>query len=345
MRKNEEEPVLFVVSILPRDFYDTCLISLEQIFLRTGTVLENAAVGDCGESPVQLVRGNQRFDRCSLFLIGPRPRCTLSDWRDETRNFLASARVPHAQRRPRDAQRRMSAPGVAVSAPVSALHRPHSARAPHTFERARGGFGGVHSPRKARARGGVAGVASGAQRGFARETHAPFAPRAGSDRLVARAAGADLPGGDPPRLRSEPDRSPESSSGPERAQPSSFPSSPCTTSASPSRGGSSSPSSASPASSSPAAPRSLAFGGGFGAALIALGVSSLRKWKAGKRSLAETATSLLISLALTWVMGRKWLAGGAFIPTGLIAVSAACMDLFYLHNIAAGGNPPREKSE
>lgn len=239
----------------------------------------------------------------------------------------------------------MSAPGVAVSAPVSALQNPASARASPTTERARGGFGGVPSPRKARARGGVAGVASGARRGSARETHAPFASRARSDRLVARTAGADLPGGDPPRPRSEPDWSPESSSGPERTRTSLLPFLPmhdfCFT--------------------LPwglfvallglagfviaGSTKSLAFGGGFGAALIALGVSSLRKWKAGKRSLAETATSLLISLALTWVMGNKWSAGGAFIPTGLIAVSAAFMDLFYLHNIAAGGNPPREKSE
>ena len=239
----------------------------------------------------------------------------------------------------------MSAPGVAVSAPVSAFQSPPSARASPTTERARGGFGGVPSPRKARARGGVAGVASGARRGSARETHAPFASRARSDRLVARTAGADLPGGDPPRPRSEPDWSPESSSGPERTRTSLLPFLPmhdfCFT--------------------LPwglfvallglagfviaGSTKSLAFGGGFGAALIALGASSLRKWKAGKHSLAETAASLLISLALTWVMGNKWSAGGAFIPTGLIAVSAAFMDLFYLHNIAAGGNPPREKSE
>ena len=274
-----------------RDFYHICLISLKQIFCAPELCLKTLLSAIVANPPVQLVRGNQRFDRCSLFLIGPRPRCTLSDWRDETRNFWHPRVCP--TRRPRDAQRRMSAPGVAVSAPVSALHRPHSARAPHTFERARGGFGGVHSPRKARARGGVAGVASGAQRGFARETARAVRSARQVRPTHARAAGADLPGGDPPRLRSEPDRSPESSSGPERTRTFLLPILPmhdfCFT--------------------LPwglfvallglagfviaGSTKSLAFGGGFGAALIALGVSSLRKWKAGKRSLAETATSLL----------------------------------------------------
>eukprot|EP00740_Mantoniella_antarctica_P019909 CAMPEP_0198681434 /NCGR_PEP_ID=MMETSP1468-20131203/6793_1 /TAXON_ID=1461545 /ORGANISM="Mantoniella sp, Strain CCMP1436" /LENGTH=274 /DNA_ID=CAMNT_0044423123 /DNA_START=26 /DNA_END=850 /DNA_ORIENTATION=- len=91
--------------------------------------------------------------------------------------------------------------------------------------------------------------------------------------------------------------------------------------------------------------KSLIFGGGFGALLMGLGVLSLKKWKAGGSSLVYTVSSLLISTALAVVMGKKWLAGGSFIPSGLIAVGAVLMDLFYVHNMLTGGNPPRSKSE
>jgi hypothetical protein len=43
-------------------------------------------------------------------------------------------------------------------------------------------------------------------------------------------------------------------------------------------------------------------------------------------------------------MGKKWMAGGSFIPAGLIACGAALMCVFYAHNLASGGNPAREAS-
>ena len=86
--------------------------------------------------------------------------------------------------------------------------------------------------------------------------------------------------------------------------------------------------------------KSLAFGGGFGALLMLLGVSSLRRWKRGLPSRFETAASLVITLALTVVMGKKWLAGASVVPSGVIAIAALFMDVFYFVNIVSGGNPP-----
>ena len=86
--------------------------------------------------------------------------------------------------------------------------------------------------------------------------------------------------------------------------------------------------------------KSLAFGGGFGALLMLLGVSSLRRWKRGLPSRFETAASLVITLALTVVMGKKWLAGASVVPSGVIAIAALFMDVFYVVNIVSGGNPP-----
>ena len=90
--------------------------------------------------------------------------------------------------------------------------------------------------------------------------------------------------------------------------------------------------------------KSLIFGGGMGTLLMALGAMSLKKWKANESSAFETIVSALISTALGAVMGKKWMAGGSFIPAGLIACGAALMCVFYAHNLASGGNPAREAS-
>ena len=90
--------------------------------------------------------------------------------------------------------------------------------------------------------------------------------------------------------------------------------------------------------------KSLIFGGGMGTLLMALGAMSLKKWKANESSFVETALSLLISVALMAVMGRKWMAGGSLIPAGLIACGALFMNVFYVNNMMTGGNPTREHS-
>lgn len=68
-------------------------------------------------------------------------------------------------------------------------------------------------------------------------------------------------------------------------------------------------------------------------------------FEAGGSSTPYTAGSLLISTALMAVMGKKWMAGASFIPAGLIAVAAAFMGVFYIHNMATGGNPPTASKE
>ena len=88
--------------------------------------------------------------------------------------------------------------------------------------------------------------------------------------------------------------------------------------------------------------KSLVFGGGFGGLLMILGALSLKKWKQGKGSALETTVSFGITAALGAMMGKKFAAGASLVPSGVIAVGAACMCLFYVSNLMRGGNPPHE---
>lgn len=88
--------------------------------------------------------------------------------------------------------------------------------------------------------------------------------------------------------------------------------------------------------------KSLVFGGGFGGLLMILGALSLKKWNEGKGSAVETTVSFGITAALGAMMGKKFAAGASLVPSGVIAVGAAAMCLFYVSNLVAGGNPPRE---
>ena len=88
--------------------------------------------------------------------------------------------------------------------------------------------------------------------------------------------------------------------------------------------------------------KSLAFGGGFGGLLMILGALSLKKWKRGKGSALETILSFGITAALGAMMGKKFAAGASLVPSGVIAIGAACMCLFYISNLVRGGNPPHE---
>jgi hypothetical protein len=92
--------------------------------------------------------------------------------------------------------------------------------------------------------------------------------------------------------------------------------------------------------------KSLVFGGGFGGLLMILGALSLKKWKAGKNGAPETVVSFGITAALGAMMGKKYfLNGGSLVPSGVIAVGAGCMCLFYLSNLLRGGNPARVAAE
>ena len=44
------------------------------------------------------------------------------------------------------------------------------------------------------------------------------------------------------------------------------------------------------------------------------------------------------------MMGKRFLASGAFFPSGLVAGMSAFMVLFYIYNFIAGGNPPPKKA-
>lgn len=47
---------------------------------------------------------------------------------------------------------------------------------------------------------------------------------------------------------------------------------------------------------------------------------------------------------LTAMMGKKYLASRALFPPGVFAGLSAAMLLFYLYNVASGGNPPSKKT-
>jgi hypothetical protein len=51
-----------------------------------------------------------------------------------------------------------------------------------------------------------------------------------------------------------------------------------------------------------------------------------------------------MSLMLTAMMGKKYVATGALFPPGVFAGLSAAMLLFYAYNMASGGNPPSKKT-
>jgi hypothetical protein len=110
---------------------------------------------------------------------------------------------------------------------------------------------------------------------------------------------------------------------------------------------------------------SLIAGGGSGVLLLLLGWLSLKAWKSGKKgaSAPYTATSAgapsmhcvgcacahrdlaraVLAAALTAMMGKKFLLTRAVFPPGVVAALSASMLLFYVYNLASGGNPPQRK--
>ncbi len=86
---------------------------------------------------------------------------------------------------------------------------------------------------------------------------------------------------------------------------------------------------------------SLVAGGGSGLALLLLGVQSLKAWRTGRpgASAPFTAASAAVAALLTYVMGKKYMLTKALFPPGVFAGLSAVMLLFYVYNLAAGGNP------
>jgi len=90
--------------------------------------------------------------------------------------------------------------------------------------------------------------------------------------------------------------------------------------------------------------KSLMMGGGSGALIMGLGFLSLNRWKARLSCAPVTGLSLVLASGLTFMMGKRFMATGAFFPSGLVAGLSAVMVLFYIYNFIAGGNPPPKKT-
>jgi hypothetical protein len=91
---------------------------------------------------------------------------------------------------------------------------------------------------------------------------------------------------------------------------------------------------------------SLVAGGGCGVLLLLFGVLSLRAWKSGRpgASAPFTVASAAVAALLTASMGKKFLATRALFPPGIFAGLSAAMLLFYIYNLASGGNPASKQA-
>jgi len=90
---------------------------------------------------------------------------------------------------------------------------------------------------------------------------------------------------------------------------------------------------------------SLISGLTIGGALLASGVASLKSWSSGQSSMPWTASSAVTTLALTYVMMKKYLATSVVFPSGVLALGGCFMLAFYAKNLLVdGGNPPKSAS-
>jgi uncharacterized membrane protein len=83
-----------------------------------------------------------------------------------------------------------------------------------------------------------------------------------------------------------------------------------------------------------------AAGGASGALLIVLGNVSLQQYHKGSLCKAATFASLMISVALTVVMYKRYNDTGKLFPAAILMVLSAVMALFYVWNLAAGPKAP-----
>lgn len=82
-----------------------------------------------------------------------------------------------------------------------------------------------------------------------------------------------------------------------------------------------------------------------GALVTALGFFSLGEFKKGRLCKPATAASLLIAVALTAVMWKRYQDTGAIFPALVISVTSAGMALFYVWSLVAGPKPNVKKSK
>lgn len=86
---------------------------------------------------------------------------------------------------------------------------------------------------------------------------------------------------------------------------------------------------------------SLYGGGGTGIVLLLLSYVSLRQYRQGKLWKTGTALSLMISVALTIIMVRRYLSTLKIFPPFVVAVITASMSLFYIWSLFLGPLPKK----
>ncbi|WOL15149.1 hypothetical protein Cni_G23930 [Canna indica] len=82
---------------------------------------------------------------------------------------------------------------------------------------------------------------------------------------------------------------------------------------------------------------SLAGGVGSGGVLLLAGIFSLKAFEKRRNSFFALGLETVCALALTIVMGKRYLETSKIMPAGLVAALSALMSLFYLYKIATGG--------
>uniref|UniRef100_A0A0E0NXM2 Uncharacterized protein n=1 Tax=Oryza rufipogon TaxID=4529 RepID=A0A0E0NXM2_ORYRU len=85
---------------------------------------------------------------------------------------------------------------------------------------------------------------------------------------------------------------------------------------------------------------SLAAGGGFGGALLLAGALSARAFARGhpSGSLFAAVLQTVCAVALTVVMGIRYIKTRKVMPAGIIAAVSALVLIFYIYKISNGGN-------
>ncbi len=71
---------------------------------------------------------------------------------------------------------------------------------------------------------------------------------------------------------------------------------------------------------------------------------SMRLMMQGKLCKPATAVSLLVALALTGVMYKRFLSTGKMMPAGIVALLSAAMSIFYVWNLLAVKPPSAHHS-
>eukprot|EP00897_Mesotaenium_endlicherianum_P006405 jgi/Mesen1/5793/ME000293S04943 len=89
---------------------------------------------------------------------------------------------------------------------------------------------------------------------------------------------------------------------------------------------------------------SLAGGGGSGALLLLAGYYQMNAFQKGSNSFVALVLELVISAALTGVMGKRYVKTSNIMPAGLIAALSAVMAVFYLYKLVTGGNKITKKT-